>query len=190
MNPRSRAALAGTALLLAIPAAKILEGKSNRAYLDVAAVPTACYGQTGPRVRMGEVYSDLTCERWLHEQLLAFHQGIRRCVTQPMSPPQAAALTLFAYNVGLDGACGSAAVRHANRGDWKSACRALQYNERGQPAWSYVTDAASGRKRFVQGLANRRAAERALCERAADQTADRVVSIDTILVKHVTDHME
>lgn len=167
MNAKAKAgALAGAALLLALPVAKLWEGKVNTTYLDVANVPTACYGQTGAKVRLGATYSDATCERWLREELQGYFEAIDRCVTVPMTPPRAAALTVFAYNVGVAGACSSAAVRYANRGDWRNACRAIQVNDRGEPAWSYATDRVTGKRRFVQGLANRRAAERALCERA------------------------
>lgn len=160
MSVKHRVITSGLAavLALAIPFATSWEGKRNTTYLDIAGIPTACMGQTGPKVQLGRTYSDATCEQWLREELTDYHQAITQCVAVPMAPHQAAALTVFAYNVGAAGACGSAAVRYARVGDWTRACRAIQTNDRGQPAWSYV-----GRT-YVQGLANRRAAERALCE--------------------------
>lgn len=164
VKARLAAGFVAAVLVIATPAAIHWEGKRNRTYLDVADVPTVCYGQTGARVRLGETYSDQTCMQWLQDELQHYLQGLSACVRSPMHAHQAAALTLFAYNVGVSGACSSAAVRYASRGDWANACRALQFNDRGEPAWSYITDPKTGQRRFVQGLANRRAAERALCE--------------------------
>ncbi|WP_375592301.1 lysozyme [Chitiniphilus eburneus] len=153
------AAVAVAAILaLATPLAMQWEGKRNTTYLDIGGVPTACYGQTGSKVRLGATYPDSTCDAWLQRELGDRYQQLAQCIPVEMAPHQAAALTVFAYNVGIAGACNSAAARYARAGDWPRACRAIQLNDRGQPAWSYVGG------RFVQGLANRRAAERALCE--------------------------
>ncbi|QDQ24911.1 lysozyme [Chitinimonas arctica] len=166
MSTRLRILTASTAAVLALATPFVIqwEGKRNRTYLDVAGIPTACMGQTGTRVKIGATYNDATCEAWLREELTETYAAVSRCMPVPMTPNQAAALTAFAYNVGSTGACQSAAARYARQGDWGKACRAIQINDAGQPAWSYVTDAKTGKKVYVQGLANRRAAERALCE--------------------------
>ncbi|GAA5785657.1 hypothetical protein YWS52_19790 [Chitiniphilus shinanonensis] len=155
---RPTAVAVAAMLVLATPLAMQWEGKRNATYLDIAGVPTACYGQTGASVKLGATYPDSTCDAWLRQELGERYQQLAQCIPVEMAPHQAAALTVFAYNVGVAGACNSAAARYARAGDWPRACRAIQLNDRGQPAWSY----AGGR--YVQGLANRRAAERALCE--------------------------
>lgn len=59
--------------------------------------------------------------------------------------------------MGRTGACGSQAVRLLNAGQIAQGCNALVRGPDGKPAWSY----ADGW--YVQGLQNRRQAERALC---------------------------
>ncbi|XZG71740.1 lysozyme [Chitinibacteraceae bacterium HSL-7] len=151
MTARNKALIAAAVVALATPLTMQWEGKRNATYLDIGGVPTACYGQTGSQVQRGKTYSDATCRQWLNESLHAHYAGIRRCVTAPMADHQAAALTVWAYNVGVPAACGSTLVRHANAGNWPAACAQLD-------RWVYV------RGQRVQGLANRRAAERGLCE--------------------------
>jgi GH24 family phage-related lysozyme (muramidase) len=52
-----------------------------------------------------------------------------------------------------------------NAGRIADGCRALAWAPDGKtPVWAYVTD-TQGRKRFVQGLHNRRLAEMELCLR-------------------------
>jgi GH24 family phage-related lysozyme (muramidase) len=52
-----------------------------------------------------------------------------------------------------------------NAGRIADGCKALAWAPDGKtPVWAYVTD-AQGRKRFVQGLHNRRLAEMKLCLR-------------------------
>ncbi|HSC81178.1 MAG TPA: lysozyme [Chitinolyticbacter sp.] len=130
------------------------------AYRDIGGVWTACYGQTGARVAPGGRYSQTTCDQWLRDELLDTHNAVMRCLQQPegLTPSRQAAFVVMAYNVGVSGFCSSAAAGFARRSDWPSACRAIQVNNGGRPAWSYVNG------RFVQGLANRRGAERELCE--------------------------
>lgn len=159
MNKR-RTAFAAAAIAAAMPVIMLWEGKVNKTYLDIGGVPTACYGQTGPQVTPGIVYDDKTCETWLRAETGEKYDAMMRCLPaeQEMKPYQAAAMLVFAYNVGVSGACRSAAARYARAGDWRNACRAIQVNDNGIAAWSYVNG------RYVQGLANRRAAERRLCE--------------------------
>ncbi|QDQ26695.1 lysozyme [Chitinimonas arctica] len=163
-NKRAITGAVVAVLAIAFPLTAQLEGKRNKTYLDIARIPTACMGQTGPKVKLGATYSDETCNTWLREELTDYYSAVAQCIDVPMAPHQAAALTVFAYNVGTAGACGSAAARYARQGDWPRACRAIQTNDAGQPAWSYITDPKTGGKTYSKGLANRRARERALCE--------------------------
>ena len=77
--------------------------------------------------------------------------GVRACVHAPMTSYQWAAYTSLAFNIGTGAFCRSSIARRANAGDTAGACAAISL---------YVY---AGGKR-VQGLANRRAGERALCE--------------------------
>ncbi|WP_051304677.1 lysozyme [Chitinilyticum litopenaei] len=148
---RGAAALALAALALASPLVMKWEGKRNATYIDLAGIPTACYGQTGARVKTGQRYSDETCKQWLQESMAEHYAGLTRCLTAPAEAHQLAALTSWTYNVGVSAACKSQLVRKANAGDWPGACAELD-------KWVFV----KGQR--VQGLVNRRKEERALCE--------------------------
>lgn len=151
-----RAGAAAAVLAIALPLTMLWEGKRNTTYIDIAGIPTACYGQTGPKVQIGATYSNATCDTWLREELADYYQAISTCIGRDMQPHQAAAFTVFAYNVGKGGACRSTAVRLAKAGRWPEACRAIGM-------WDKAYNPKTGRTERVQGLANRRAAEIKLC---------------------------
>ncbi len=141
------------------------------AYLDIAGIPTACYGQTGKHIRAGQRYTDQQCNEMLARELRAKWDEVSLCLRQPPGylPQHGAAFLIRAYNIGSQAECASAATRYAQRGDWRNACRALQTNDYGRPAWSFIKTGkrlsdGSPELRYVQGLANRRADERRICE--------------------------
>lgn len=84
--------------------------------------------------------SVLACTNWVH-----------------LNGDRLVGLTLFAINVGSSGACNSQAFKAINAGRIQEGCDLLATKPNGQPNWSF----ASGR--YVQGLQNRRQAERKLC---------------------------
>jgi lysozyme len=126
------------------------EGTVPVAYRDVAQVVTACTGHTEPGLQVGTDYS-ASCARWLASDIGKAATGVQACVRAPMTSYQWAAYTSLAFNIGVPAFCRSSIARKANAGDIAGACAAIEL---------YVY---AGGKR-VQGLANRRAAERALCE--------------------------
>lgn len=127
------------------------EGYIPHTYADPVGIPTICFGHTGADVTPGRVATRAECEGLLREDLGQAWDAVHRCITSPMRPHQAAALTSFAYNVGGAALCKSTLARKANAGDWPGACAELD-------RWVYA------RARKLPGLVKRRAAERALCE--------------------------
>lgn len=136
-----------------------------------AGLPTVCRGLTrhvtDTPIIIGDVWSQEKCEQ---EELRAIERVQReliRCFRR--IPPQSVfeAASSHAWNFGSPATCGSAAMRSWNNGQWAQGCRQLQTNDSGQPAWSYVRNGfnpdGSIRYQYVQGLANRRAAEHQLC---------------------------
>ena len=126
------------------------EGTVPVAYRDVAQVVTACTGHTEPGLKVGVDYS-AQCEAWFASDVGKAAMGVQACVHAPMTSYQWAAYTSLAFNIGTGAFCRSSIAREANAGNTAAACRAIEL---------YVY---AGGKR-VQGLVNRRAAERALCE--------------------------
>lgn len=142
-----------TAISLATPIIMIWEGESLTAYIDPVGIPTICYGHTA-NVQMGDVKSHEECLDLLSKEVRHFANGVDKLVKPSMTPEVHAAFTSFSYNVGLGAFSKSTALRKLNAGDTVGACNELK-------RWVY----AGGRK--MQGLVNRRNAERELCLRGA-----------------------
>lgn len=121
-------------------------------------LPTACHGithhVTDEPVIVGEYWPKEKCDRVMAESLTHVQLELLSCLTH--EPPQGVfdAISSLAWNVGAPKACKSQSVRHINRGDYQNGCMLLANKFSGKPNWSY----ASGR--FIQGLYNRRQAER------------------------------
>lgn len=138
------------------------EGDIHRVYADRLAdnLPTFCAGRTDTTAVVGTVLTSDFCERVNRTTLVEYGYHVLGCTTwKHLTPERLVGLTTFAINVGKAGACNSAAVRNINAGRIKEGCDLIAYKPSGQPNWSFVGS------RFVQGLHNRRLAERDLCLR-------------------------
>lgn len=138
------------------------EGNVLQVYRDNLAggLPTWCAGQTQGQVP-GPVGTRLTsdhCAGVNKTTLLEYGYAILGCVSWDyLSAQRLIALTIFAINVGKDGACGSQAVGQINAGNVLQGCDLIARTPSGAPNWSTAGGV------YVQGLQNRRQAERALC---------------------------
>lgn len=156
------ALLAALTSPLAYTTLERMEGNILRVYADNLAggVLTWCAGQTqGPAPGpAGTKLTDDQCREVNKLTLLEYGYAILGCVEWDyLSASRLISLTMFAVNVGKEGACGSRAVRLINAGQVLAGCDALARGPDGKPAWSY----ADGK--YVQGLQNRRQGERKLC---------------------------
>jgi lysozyme len=136
-------------MLIAAPFVAGWEGLRNVAYLDPVRVPTICYGST-EGVKLGQTKSDEECRAMLKAELGEFMRGVDAAVKVEMPDTRRAALTSFAYNVGLANFQRSTLLRLLNQGHTVAACNELR-------RWVY----AKGIK--LKGLVRRREAERELC---------------------------
>ena len=134
---------------LALPMVQKWEGRSLVAYRDIVGVATICDGETRG-VRMGDRASPADCDRMTEAAVAEFEAAIRPCLPADLPIASRAAFVVTAYNIGSAGFCKSSMSRRALAGDLRGACDALLM-------WTK----AGGR--VVQGLVNRRNAERALC---------------------------
>jgi len=82
------AAAVAAALAIAVPALKTDEGKRNVDYLDIAKVPTACYGHTGRDVVVGQRRTDAQCEALLTNDAKAHISGLLVCTPTLIDHPQ------------------------------------------------------------------------------------------------------
>lgn len=159
-----------------IGAVAMWEGTEYKPYRDVVGVLTVCNGYTGPDIVPGKVYTKAECDALLVQDVTKHGQGVLACAKVPLNQNQYDALTSFAFNVGVHGACKSRAMTLINQGRYTEGCKALAHGPAGSrtsacntkacierregnadPAWSY----AGGQ--FFRGLHNRRLAERDMC---------------------------
>lgn len=148
-------AAALSALALAVAPLKTDEGKVNTSYLDIAKIPTECYGHTGPEVRLGTRKTDAQCEALLTVDAETHLRGALACTPALADRPyQLAAVTRLTFNIGVAGYCGSTIARRFAARDWRAGCDAFL-------AWNKAR--VNGRLVVVRGLALRRERERQQC---------------------------
>lgn len=144
------------------------EGTGRTVYADKLAdnLPTACFGitkHTSPvPIVVGDVWSEDQC---LEVAGMVAEKGQLRlldCIKARVGQNTFDALSSHAHNFGVANTCASRALALINQGKLQQGCDAIAHAPDGKPAWSYIKQ-PDGSKRFVQGLYNRRLAERALC---------------------------
>lgn len=126
------------------------------AYIDATGTPTACYGQTGrdlygKTIMRGMTYSEQECLIMLSKHVQKVENYLQRVVKVSYSSPyQKAMLISFAYNVGEGNLGSSTLLKDLNAKRYEKACDELL-------RWVY------SKKKFLQGLKNRRVEERQWC---------------------------
>jgi lysozyme len=120
------------------------------AYQDIVGVWTLCDGET-LGVKKGDTDTAEGCAIRLDTRLAGFAQEVAKCTPSLKGKDeQWAAATSLAYNIGTGAYCKSTVDRQFDAGNPRAACDAFT-----------LWNKAGGR--VVQGLTNRRAAERTLC---------------------------
>lgn len=150
--------------LLALAASTLVgiagfEGYRGEAYIPVKGdVPTIGFGST-KGVKMGDkITPDRALMRLKDEVDSEYAQGVRKCVTVPLTDYEFGAYVSLAYNIGVPTFCRKAKPgKPPNLIDLINAKRYAEACER-IDAFAY----SGGRK--LRGLERRRAEERAICE--------------------------
>lgn len=146
---------AAIAAAAAIPGIAYFEGYVPGTYSDPVGIPTACYGETGPHIKPGMVFSGDECRAMLDVSLARTWQGLERCLVADLTVGEAAAILSWAYNVGTGNACTSTLARMVNSGvPGEVWCHQLA-------RWTKATKA--GVKIELPGLVKRRQAELTMC---------------------------
>ena len=142
-----------------------LEGNVLHVYADSLAngLPTRCAGDTNHNMPVGTKLTADDCREINKLTMIKYGASVLACTKwEHLNGDRLVGLTLFAINVGSSGACNSQAFKAINAGRIQEGCNLLATKPNGQPNWSF----ASGR--YVQGLQNRRQAERKLCLSGVD----------------------
>lgn len=79
-------------------------------------VPTACVGETGPHIRMGQTFTHEQCMQMLGKRVELSWSRIERCLQRPVPVNVAVSLVDLGYNVGEQAVCSSTLVRQINSG--------------------------------------------------------------------------
>lgn len=124
------------------------EGVKLAAYQDGGGVWTIGYGHTRG-VKQGQVINHEQADEFLDSDLRQVESCISERVTVPLNQNQFDALVSFVFNVGRQAFSDSTLLKKLNEGNYRAA--ADQFTR-----WVYDND------KFVQGLYNRRVAEREL----------------------------
>lgn len=147
--------LAADATSLALPLILRFEGFRLRPYLCSAGVPTIGVGAThyldGRRVTLSDPPITREAAMVLLREMVAgeYLPEVLRLCPGADTAPRVAALTSFAFNLGVAALRASTLRRRVNAGDWAAAARELQ-------RWN------RGGGRVLRGLVQRRDAEVAL----------------------------
>lgn len=139
-------------------------------------LPTVCHGLTRhvttTPIIVGERWTEEKCEAEEIAAVIRVQQQLAPCFKRPPNQMVWDMAGSHAWNNGAPNTCSSGAMRAWNAGDWVRGCQRIARGDDGTIVWSYVRTGRllpSGKPemRFVQGLANRRAEEAALCAGAA-----------------------
>lgn len=129
------------------------EGLRLKAYDDGVGVWTIGYGTTkypnGIRVKKGDTCTLEQAKAYMQNDLKSFEQTVNNTVKVPLNQNQFDALVSLAYNIGSTAFKNSTLVKRLNEGNYNAAANQFDL-------W-----VNAGGKR-MQGLVNRRAAERTL----------------------------
>lgn len=137
------------AVAIAAPFIAKHEGVSLTAYNDPVRIPTICYGYTH-NVKLGDTATPDQCAYLLKTETYKYLAAVDKYITAQMPDTRRAALTSFAYNVGIENFKNSTLRKKMNAGDTRGACDELL-------RWVY----AKGKR--LRGLERRRHNERDLC---------------------------
>lgn len=126
------------------------EGEKTNAYLDPVDIATACFGHTGPDVKLGNTYSHLECLNLFQKDLGEAEEDVDASIHVPLNVYQKAALIDFAFNLGRHKLQTSSMAKLFNQGQYTEGCKQLV-------AWVYA-----GKKK-LPGLEIRRQKELGFC---------------------------
>lgn len=161
-NGKRGAGVAAAVIGLASVVVAAFEGYVPHTYPDPVlhwAVPTACYGHTGPELRPGQQFTGEECQEMLRADLRGTYDALDKCMPLKISNNQLAAFLSLGFNAGAASVCKSSIPTKVKAGDFAAACATISdfYIVGGHID---CRDPANN----CMGIPRRRAAERALCE--------------------------
>ncbi len=118
------------------------------AYLDGGGVPTIGWGHT-KNVALGQTITEAQAEQFLSDDLAPTELTLNTNITVPVNQNQFDGMCSLAFNIGNNAFASSTLLKKLNAGDTQGAADEF-------PRWCYDNG------KVIQGLVNRRNAERTL----------------------------
>lgn len=140
-------------LTLATPEIRKWEGRRNYPYYDVVRILTVCDGNAQGKIDI-RYYSDSECDAMTGKVMKKTADEIRPCLPGTLSIQTQVAVLVNSYNIGSGQFCKSSISRKMREGDIAGGCDAMLLYDKAR---------SHGKLIMIQGLRNRRLAERALC---------------------------
>lgn len=139
-----------TLSLIGLLALTQYEGFSDKAYLDIAKVPTIGYGST-KEVKIGDKIDEKGARsRLLKEVKDEYGVALNKCIKVPLNQSEYDAYISLSYNIGTTAFCKSTLVKKLNKQKYEEACKEIL-------RWNRV------KGEIVKGLIIRRQKEYKMC---------------------------
>jgi lysozyme len=122
VEPQHLSDLKDAALYIAVPMIAKFEGCRLRAYQDSVGVWTIGYGHTH-NVKSDDVITQQQADQMLRDEVGVFMDSVLYQIHVPVNEHQLAALTSFAYNLGVGALKKSTLLRKLNAGDVEGAAK-------------------------------------------------------------------
>lgn len=137
-----RAPNRNTIKALSVSAVALVAIITSEGYTDKAVIPTkndrptvgfgSTFREDGTPVRMGDTITPGQAVKRTLGHIAKDEQGLKQCVTGPVSQVEYDTLIDFAYQYGVRATCASSMVRNVNAGQYEAACEAyLLYKRSG-----------------------------------------------------------
>lgn len=139
-----------TLSLIGLLAITQYEGFSDKAYVDIAGVPTIGYGST-KEVQIGDRIDEKGARsRLLKEVKDEYGVALNKCIKVPLNQSEYDAYISLTYNIGKTAFCNSTLVKKLNQHKYEEACKEIL-------RWNRV------KNKVITGLTIRRQKEYKMC---------------------------
>lgn len=117
-------AIALIALGIACAGLKPDEGFRAKTYLDIAQIPTECWGHADRKAKVGTNHTLTQCNELLSSDVSGAEKAVERCTPQIANNPYLlASATRLTYNIGQGAYCHSKTAKEFRALDFQAGCQ-------------------------------------------------------------------
>lgn len=112
------------ALGLAATGLKPDEGYRSKTYLDVAKIPTYCYGHADRKSKVGTEHTKAECDAIFDKDIMSKEKAVEKCTPQiAQNPYILASATRLTFNIGEGGYCRSKTAKEFRALNFEAGCQ-------------------------------------------------------------------